>query len=376
MPDASASEEFAMKKSSRDPEDLRARLEAWLRETLPGADASVPSIASSASNGLSSETVLFTATWTEDGERAEHELVARIAPDPGDVPVFPRYDLTTQFEAVRLVGEHSDVPVPRVWWDEPDPAPVGAPFFVMSRVEGVVPPDVMPYNFGDNWLYDASREDQARLQQGAVDILAGLGAIERPADRFAFLQFDAPGATPMARHLAHTKAWYDFAVADGYRSPLVERGFAWLEEHLPLDEPEAVVSWGDARIGNVLWRDFRPVAVLDWEMAALGPREVDLGWLIYAHEIFEGLASSMGLGGMPHFLRRDDVASAYEATAGQPPRHLDAFVTYAAVQWAIVFLRTGARQIHFGEVERPDDVEALIHSRDQLAERLSRPPSD
>ena len=31
-----------------------------------------------------------------------------------------------------------------------------------------------------------------------------------------------------------------------------------------------------ARIGNVMYKDFEPVGVLDWEMAALGPREMDI----------------------------------------------------------------------------------------------------
>jgi hypothetical protein len=35
-----------------------------------------------------------------------------------------------------------------------------------------------------------------------------------------------------------------------------------------------------------------------------------------------------------------------------------------------VFMRTGARQIHFGEIERPDDVESLMHHRPLLAELL------
>jgi aminoglycoside phosphotransferase (APT) family kinase protein len=30
----------------------------------------------------------------------------------------------------------------------------------------------------------------------------------------------------------------------------------------------------------------RPAAVLDWEMTALGPREVDIAWLIFAHMVF------------------------------------------------------------------------------------------
>jgi aminoglycoside phosphotransferase (APT) family kinase protein len=371
-----AAEDFAMQKSSRDPEELRARLEAWLRHRLPDGDVEVPAISSSEANGLSSETVLFDALWDEGAERAHHHLVARVAPKDADVPVFASYDLTKQFEAIRQVGELGAVPVPKVWWDEPDAAPLGAPFFVMERVEGVVPPDVMPYNFGDNWLYDADRADQDRLQAGAVGLLAGLGRIEQPAERFAFLEHHQPGATALRRHLANTEAWYGYASADGFRCDLVERGFAYLHEHLPLDDAAAIVSWGDARIGNVLWRDFDPVAVLDWEMVGLAPREVDLTWMTYSHAVFEHLSETLGMGGMPHFLRLDDVAAAYEGATGHTPRHLHAYTTYAAVQWGIVFLRTGARQIHFGEVERPDDVEQLLHHRETLHRLLATPPRD
>ena len=60
-----------------------------------------------------------------------------------------------------------------------------------------------------------------------------------------------------------------------------------------------MVSWGDARIGNIIYRDFEPVAVLDWEMAGLGPPALDLGWMIYLHRFFQDLAEQMGMKGMP-----------------------------------------------------------------------------
>jgi aminoglycoside phosphotransferase (APT) family kinase protein len=31
------------------------------------------------------------------------------------------------------------------------------------------------------------------------------------------------------------------------------------------------------------------------------------------------------------------------------------------VLWAWVFMRTGARRVHFGETEKPDDVESLFY---------------
>src|SRR4029078_5366990 len=104
------------------------------------------------------------------------------------------------------------------------------PFFVMERVDGVVPPDVLPYNFGDSWLYDASREEQARLQRTAVGILAAIHAIDRPADELAFLQLDRPGDTALARHVADLRAYYDW-VAAGLHSPLLEPPVTRLEEY-------------------------------------------------------------------------------------------------------------------------------------------------
>jgi aminoglycoside phosphotransferase (APT) family kinase protein len=362
-----------LQRSSRDLEALRPRLEGWLATKLaPGATPVIRSLEGTSANGMSSETVLFDAEWTDDGARRTERLVARVAPDPADVPVFPSYDLDRQYRAIRLVDQLTTVPVPRVWWSEPDAGPLGAPFFVMARVEGEVPPDVMPYNFGDSWLFDADTSDQRRLQDATVAVLAELHAVDRARERFDFLTPDAPGDTPLRRRVGHTRAWYDFAAAGlGRPSPLIERGFAWLDAHWPADEGATVACWGDSRIGNVMYRDFTPVAVLDWEMAALGPRELDVAWLVYGHRIFEDIAGAMALPGMPHFLRPDDVAGTYESLAGHTLRDLEFYATYAAIQYGIVFLRTGHRQVHFGEIDEPDNVDDLIMNREPLERMLA-----
>jgi aminoglycoside phosphotransferase (APT) family kinase protein len=313
---------------------------------------------------MSSETILFDARWTADGAETHERMVARIAPDASDVPVFPSYDMAKQARCISLVGELTDVAVPRViGWDGRGDL-IGAPFFVMERVDGVVPPDVMPYTFGDNWLYNATEEDQGRLATSTLEVLAKLHAVDEPEQTFDFLAYADDGETPLRRHVAHTRAWYEFAAADGVRSELVERAFRWLDEHWPRDEGPTVLSWGDARIGNVMYSDFTPVAVLDWEMAGLGPRELDVSWLLFAHQVFEHLASRFGAPGMPSFLTRDDVLATYERLTGYTLRDIDFYLAYAALQWGIVFLRTGVRSVHFGERAMPDDPEEFMHHRD------------
>jgi aminoglycoside phosphotransferase (APT) family kinase protein len=365
-------EPMHMQRSSRDPEQQRQRLERWLSDTLgAGSSPSVSELAGTEANGMSSDTVLFEATWTGENGPEHERLVARVAPDAADVPVFPTYDLQAQFDVIRAVADLTEVPVPRAWWCENSAAPLGAPFFVMSRVDGVVPPDVMPYTFGDNWLFDASAEQQRRLQTTTIEQIAALHDISDATKRFPFLERQQPGDTQLRRHVTNTRAWYDMVKRDGVASPLVEQGFDWLDAHWPEHEGATVLSWGDSRIGNVLYDDFAPVALLDWEMAGLGPAELDIAWITYAHLVFQDIAGMLELPGMPGFLTPADVATQYEALRGYAVRDLRFFMVYAAVQWGIVFLRTGHRRAHFGEQEMPADPQELLHNRPHLESLLA-----
>jgi aminoglycoside phosphotransferase (APT) family kinase protein len=356
-------EPVRMQRSSRDPSDTQRQLQQWLATTLgAGSDPEVRDLAGTDANGMSSDTVLFSASWTADGHRNDEQLVGRLAPTEADVPVFVTYDLQAQFDAIRTVGELTDVPVPRVWWCENSSGPLGTPFFVMSRVDGIVPPDVMPYTFGDNWLYDAPVDQQRKLQETTVAAIAKLHQIDNPTERFPYLERQAPGDTHLRRHIENTRAWYEMVAREGAPSALVEKTFTWLEDNWPKHESTTVFSWGDSRIGNVLYNDFAPAALLDWEMAGLGPPELDIAWIIYAHRVFEDIAAVFELTGMPGFMRPADVATQYELLTGNPIRNLRFYMVYCALQWAIVFLRTGTRAVHFGEQEMPADTTELIRN--------------
>ena len=353
-----------MQRSSRDTTTVPRLMSRWLSTVLPGGVTPEVTVESGVdSTGMSSETIMLTARWQEDGHPVEQKLVARVAPTTEDVPVFPTYRLDHQFEVIRKVGELTDVPVPRVRWIETTGEVLGTPFFLMDYVDGVVPPDVMPYTFGNNWFADAPVEQQRKLQDTSVGVLATLHSIPDAEKIFGFLTEDLTGETALRRHFGWVQSWYDFAAPDIGRSALVERSLQWLQDNWPEAAAgrEPVLLWGDARVGNVLYRDFAPVAVLDWEMVTLGPRELDVAWMIYAHKVFEELAGLATLPGLPDVMREEDVRTTYQRLTGVDVGDLNWFYVYSGVMWACVFMRTSARRVHFGEVEKPDDVESLFY---------------
>jgi aminoglycoside phosphotransferase (APT) family kinase protein len=358
-----------LQKSSRDQEQTRADLTAWLATKLPSGAAPEVTELTAAPTGQSSETLLFTASWHDDGARQDRRLVARVAPRPADMPVFPSYHMEREFQVIRSVGELTGVPVPEAVWAEPDPVALGTPFYIMSRVDGDVPNDITYNSAG--WLFEAGAGRQRALQESTVSVMAALHAVPDPERSFAFLQFPQAGDTALQRHVAHARAWYDYAIPSAGRCELIERGFAWLADNWPAGSQETVLSWGDARVNNVIYRDFRPVALLDWEMAGLGPREIDLAWLVGGHDVLQEIAGLFGSPGLPDFLKLEDVATQYEALTGYAVRDMNFYLTYTAIQWAIVFVLAGVRRVHFGEQPPPADVHDLIINRGPLERMLT-----
>lgn len=358
-----------MTRSTRDPQSLGGSLNTWLSAQLgAGANPEVTGVSSPEANGMSSETLLFDAAWTEDGVRPQGSFVARVEPDPNDCPVFPFYDLEGQFRLLQLLNERSAVPVPGVRWLELDPEHLGAPFFVMDCVDGRVPPDVLPYTFG-SWLTEASEPERRTLQDSSVALLADLHRTDIKGIDTSFLEFDLPGATPLERHFENQRRYYEW-VKGPRRHPIIEQTFSWLENHWPKEEGEAVISWGDSRIGNVLYDGFEPAAALDWEMAAMGPRELDVGWMIFLHCFFQELAGTAGMPGLPDFMQPAEVSATYERLSGHAPRDLEWYQVYAGLRHAIVMARVHARRVHFGQAEWPEDQDSVIYHRPTLDRML------
>ena len=187
----------------------------------------------------------------------------------------------------------------------------------MDYVDGIVPPDVMPYTFGGNWFSDAPAEQQRELQdshrRGARQ--AALDPRTRTRRSGSSPRSIRRAQPRCAATSAGSRTGTSSPCPTSGRSPLVERALAWLEDNFPDDvaAAEPVLAWGDSRIGNVLYHDFRPVAVLDWEMAtrraARARRRVD-------HLRAHGLSGTRRPGRAARTARRP--------ARGRRPRHLRA----------------------------------------------------
>lgn len=302
-----------------------------------------------------------------DGPQAG-EYVLRLPPPADAFPLFPTYELHRQVAAMRLVSERTRVPIPRIVWFEPSGAFFGAPCFVMERVAGRAAPDMPPYTL-EGWLLETTIAQRAQMERGVVDGLAAIHDLDAEPGELEPFDLDAPGDTALQRHFAHQRAYYDWIRGDD-RIDLIDRMLAALEAQLPADEA-AGLTWGDARLGNVLFRESEPVAFLDWEAAARGPRELDLGWLLYFADYYQRIAVRAGRSGLPDLLRPSAVVDRYVTITGHTPQNMEWHLAYAALRQALTSIRVTLRAVHFGERPPPTDPNDLIIDRSHLEEILS-----
>ena len=320
---------------ARDPEETRCRLRDWLAAKQPDtSQVDVLSLDMPRTNGFSSETLMFEAAWTRKGRREQHRLVARVAPT--GYSIFPEYDLDCQRRVIEALGTHTEVPVPEVYWHaERDESPFGQPFFVMEQVDGRTPPDEPPYA-KRGWLVEATPAEQSRLWRSGLTELARIHNADWRALGLGFLDRSQDGRPGMATELAYYRTFQSW-VAEGRDFPLLDKAMAWLEANVPADADDDIrLTWGDARFGNMLFRDFQPVAVLDWEMVTVGTPEADLSWWLAFHRSWTEFRQ---LPDLPGFLDRDGTIAFYEELTGRPVRSFHYYEVWSAYRLAVIMRR-------------------------------------
>jgi len=305
----------------RDDEVLTTGFASWLEARHADRAGIAVDALTRPKSGWSNETLIVDWSWAgpprEVAARVRERLVVRL---PLVVPSYPAYELHNQ-ELVLDALAAARFPAPRVVAVEDDPCWLGSPFLVMSFAEGR-PVGEAPAL--DPWLTGAPPARQRRVQEGFFTALAAAHRVDWTT---------VPGLAGALRvgtavELAY---WTDYAdwAADGAPARVLADGLAWCAHTAPDREVPLSLLWGDPRLGNVLYDDDGAVlALLDWELATIGPAEMDLGWYL----VLDRLSTELIGRSVPGFLDRDESVRFYERALGREVVDVDWHEIFALVR--------------------------------------------
>ncbi len=169
---------------TRDLDELAGALAAWLAKQMPDAsDVRIANLDYPRGAGMSHETILFDAHWTEGGAERSRGMVVRIK--PGTQTVFPDDLFDQQYQLMKLMHDGGYVRVAEVLWIEHDTSVLGKPFFVMEKKYGRVPVSMPPYST-HGWVSEATPEQHRKIWEEGITQLALIQKV--PLDKVRFLE--------------------------------------------------------------------------------------------------------------------------------------------------------------------------------------------
>ncbi len=217
------------------------------------------------------------------------------------------HDVAREHRVIDALAQTA-VPVPQVVALCEDADVLGAPFYLMAEVQGLVLRTRQQVS-------QVPEADRRRLSESMVDTLAALHTVDIGA--VGLHSLGRPDGF-LARQLSRWQRQYH-SVANRHAA-LVDQIGETLAGTLP-QSPAAALVHGDYRIDNLIVTAADPgriAAVLDWEMSTLGDPLADLGMLaMFWDEVgrpFNPITG--GLTAFPGFLSRDEVVARYSARRG------------------------------------------------------------
>jgi len=303
---------------------LTRGLTSWLEQWEPAAKegARIESIERPAS-GWSGDTLIVTVRPAIDlgEEAASSHFVARIAPSSGFAS-FPVTDLEAQAAVMNALRRYG-APAPRVMHVERDLRWVGSQFLVMGRVPGRSVGDTPAL---DGWLMALPKTNQRLIHESYIDTLATIHRLDwHDAGLVGLLRDAGEDLTP---ETAWWTGYIDWA-ADGEPTPSLVSCMRWCTDTAPVTSHARSLCWGDARLGNVMLLDDGSASgLLDWELASIGPPEMDLAWYLALDRLTARIAGIT----VPGFLTREEVIARYEHRLGRRTEHLEWHEIFALVR--------------------------------------------
>jgi len=254
-----------------------------------------------------------------------HELVLRLSAPSSVAASHQR----AQEYALLKAAHQAGVMVPTPCLLATDPAILGAPFFIVNRINGTAQGHKL-----------VKRQANDALAAALGHQLARIHAIP-PGDTLSFLP--RADAAPSLSAVALYRRYLDEL---GQARPALEWGLRWLELNAP-EQGDIVLCHRDFRTGNYMVSDDvsgggELTGILDWEFAGWGEAEEDIGW--FCAKCWRFGAVEREAGGIAD---RKPFVDAYEQASG---RRIDAaraayWEVMAHVRWAVIACQQAARHV-------------------------------
>jgi aminoglycoside phosphotransferase (APT) family kinase protein len=314
-----------------------AAVDRWLRSRVPGLEGAsglpeVTQYSGGASNWTYrlkySDPLDFVLRRPPAGTKAKsaHDMTREYRVQKGLKPVFPS--------------------VPTMIGLEEDPAVIGAPFYVMDRIDGVIPRKSFPDGAAD------TVEKTRALCLAMIDKLIELHQVD----------VNAAGLSELGKGRGYPRrqieGWSDrYEKARTWNVPKFSRVRAWLHDHIP-DDVKSCVIHNDYRFDNLILDRRVPaniVGVLDWELSTVGCPLMDLGcvlsyWVESGDDFFARRTRRQPTH-LPGMLKRREVAEYYLDKTGHKrrtslfTRRTGCFVSRGSCSRSITAITTSRREI-------------------------------
>ena len=304
------------------------KLEAHLRARIP--DCTGPLTIQQFPSGYSNLTYLL-----RFGER---ELVLRRP--PFGTKAKTAHDMGREFRVLSAL--HPYFPqCPKPLLNEEEDALLGAPFYVMERIQGVIVRKQFPED------YTLSPEQHAGLAHSMFELLASLHAVDFAA--IGLGELGRPEGYVRRQVEGWSRRWGNAHTAD---APNCDAVMAWLHERIPETSRPALIH-NDYKLDNLVLdpeNPLRTIGVLDWEMATLGDPLMDLGGSIsywIQNDDAESLqAFRMAPTHLAGFPTRREAVRIYEDCSGVPIEDFTFYYAFGLFRLAVVMQQIYYRYYH------------------------------
>ena len=293
------------------------RLEPYLRSHFPGLNG--PLMVRQFPSGHSN--------LTYSVNLGEREMVLRRPPFGSKVKTA--HDMGREFRVLEKL--HSSYPAPRPLLYCPDESILGAPFYIMERVRGLVLRRELPPGL------EIAPATARRLSESFIDNLAALHLLDYAALGLADL------GKPAGYMERQVKGWTErYYGSKTHELPQVERIAGWLKERLPAQNGASLIH-NDYKYDNMLLDAgdlTRIVAVLDWEMCTLGDPLSDLGtalaYWVQADDPADVLPARWGPTSLPGSMTRRELLERYHAKTGLDVSNIVFYYVFALFKTAVI----------------------------------------